>query len=237
LIDIRFVYTFIFSIRCETIKQEYDRLLSNKISELNKLQSQVDELNEEINKIKQKYRKEIDTKDLELKTTKLNYENMKQEYDNNLNELKQMKTRFDTLKTKDKENQIEFEKSLSNLESENERLNTKYLDVSKELIDIQNKYEITKCQLAKYEQLIDSLNEQVILLKRENKEIQLNYIQVNQSLESQQEIRNKLEANYKELENQCNELKKYNLDHQNCENNISNLQIKIQQLTQSLETK
>ena len=67
---------FIF-LRCETIKQEYDRLLSNKMSELNKLQSQVDELNEEINKIKQKYRKEIDAKDIDLKTTKLNHDNMK----------------------------------------------------------------------------------------------------------------------------------------------------------------
>jgi chromosome segregation ATPase len=207
------------------------------MSELNKLQSQVDELNEEINKIKQKYRKEIDAKDMDLKTNILNHDNMKQEYEINLNELKQMKTRFDTLKTKEKENQFEFEKSLNHLESENEKLNTKYLDVSKELIDIQNKYEITKCQLAKYEQLIDSLNEQVILLKRDNKEIQLNFMQVNQSLESQQEIRNKLETNCKELENQCNELKKFNLQHQNCENNLANLQAKMQQLTQLLETK
>ena len=227
----------LFFFRCETIKQEYDRLLSNKMSELNKLQSQVDELNEEINKIKQKYRKEIDAKDIDLKTTKLNHDNMKQEYEANLVELKQMKTRFDTLKTKEKENQIEFEKSLNHLESENEKLNTKYLDVSKELTDIQNKYEITKCQLTKYEQLIDSLNEQVILLKRDNKEIQLNYMQVNQSLESQQDIRNKLEANYKELENQYNELKKFNLQHQNCENNIASLQVKIEQLTQSLEAR
>ena len=39
------------------------------------------------------------------------------------------------------------------MECENEKLNSKFLDISKEFSDIQNKYEITKCQLNKYEQL------------------------------------------------------------------------------------
>ena len=191
------------------------------------------ELNNEINQLHQKNRKSIDSKEAEINNLKVNNDNLKQELGNMNKELKQLKIRFDTLKSKEKENQFSSSKTISQLESENEKLSSKCFDLDKELIDFQQKYEAIKCQLSKYEQLIDNLNEQVVLLKREQKEQQMNLNQMNQSLEIEVDLKNKLDSRCQELEEQVQILKELAMKHDNCENNLIGLQMKFKQIEQN----
>lgn len=208
-----------------------------KQNEIEKLQNQIDEFNTEISQLKEKNRKLIDSKDVEINTLKLNNDSIKSELDNVQKELKQVKTRFDSLRIKEKENQSNFNKTLSQLESENEGLNSKYLDLTKELNDSKTKYESVKCQLAKYEQLIDNLNDQVVLLKREQKESSYNLTQLSQNFDIEMEIKAKLDIKCQELEQQVIEFKDQASKHANCESNLMNLQIKLKQNEHSLHKK
>lgn len=208
-----------------------------KINDIKDLENQIDLLNNQLKDVKNKHRKEHDSKEIELNTLKLNYDSVKIELASAQKDLKQLKTRFDAIKTKEKENQSSFIKSLAQLESENEKLNNKYLDLSKESEDWQNKYESNKCQLNKYELLIDNLNEQVILLKRELKENQMNLNEISQSYEGEREMRGKLEAKLQEVEPQISDYKQLIAKHENCEKNFFNFQMKVKQIQQSLNTK
>jgi chromosome segregation ATPase len=223
--------------RCETIKQEYDRLLNHKTIEINKLQHQIDEMSNQLSHQKESTHKELDKKDMELKTLQLNFENSKKELENYKNELNQTKTRFETYKIKEKESNSSREKSLHTLEKENEKLNNKCLDLSKEMSDWQRKYETTHSQLNKYEQLIDNLNEQLITLKRECKESQLNLNQVTQNFEADRDAKTKLEAKCQELEKRNEEFKQLASKHDNCEKIFANIQCKYKQIQQLLSSK
>jgi len=223
--------------RCETIKQEYDRLLSNKTIELNKLQHQIDELNNQLSKQKETAHKDLEKKDLEINTLLLNFENSKNDLENSKNELNQTKARFETFKIKEKESNSTREKNIHSLEKENEKLNNKCLDLSKETSDWQRKYETTHSQLSKYEQLIDNLNEQLITLKREFKENQVNLNQITQNFEGDRDAKVKLEVKCQELEKLNAELKQAASKHDNCEKIFTNIQSKYKHLQQSLNNK
>ncbi len=56
-------------------------------------------------------------------------------------------------------------------------MTAKYEKATGEYEAVKKKIEIVKSQITKYEQLIDSLNEQIILYKRDVKENEINYNQ------------------------------------------------------------
>jgi chromosome segregation ATPase len=174
---------------------------------------------------------------METKSLQANYEALKTEKESCLKELKQMKIRFENLKQKEKENSIHYERTLNGLEKENESLNNRYADLSSQMDDCQRKHDSTKCQLNKYEQLIDSLNEQIIILKRECKENQLNLKQTTHNLEVELELKSKLDAKCQELESLLNFKQQALAKYENYERNISNIQTKYKQMQSALTSK
>lgn len=201
------------------------------------MQHQIDEFNNQLSQQKETSRKELDKKEMEIKTLQLNFENSKTEHENSKNELNQTKARFETFKMKEKESNSSKDKNLHILEKENEKLNNKCLDLSKETNDWQRKYETTHSQLSKYEQLIDNLNEQLITLKREFKESQVNLNQITQNFEADRDSKLKLEVKCQELDKLNGELKQTASKHDNCEKIFTNIQSKYKQLQQSLNIK
>ena len=204
---------------------------------MNVLQEQVDELQSELTKTKECNRHNTDAKDVELKALKANLENAKYELATAQNEMKQMKSRIEVLRTKEKENKLESDGTISQLESENEKLSAQCDEQTKELSQWQNKYDAIKCQLGKYEQLIDNLNEQVILLKRDSRENQMNVEQLSKSYEFEKDLRFKLEAKSKILEEQLNEKIEQLSKHGDCEKNMNSLQSKAKQIQSMLNAK
>ncbi|CAF0906170.1 unnamed protein product [Brachionus calyciflorus] len=223
--------------KCETIRQEYDRLMNLKQMDIDKLNKEINELNTEINQLKQTNRKKCDAKDMEINNLKLNNDNLRIELANITKKLKQLKIRFDALKSKEKENQSQTSKTINHLETENEKLSTKCLEIGKELVDYQQKYESVKCQISKYEQLIDNLNEQSLILKRDQKENQFNLNQMNQNLEIELDLKNKLDQRCQELEEENSILKDHVLKHENCEHKSMEFHMKLNHLEQILNKK
>lgn len=223
--------------RCDTIKQEYDRILSVKTAELREVQANLDELQIELNKTKETSRLNLERKDLELKTLTANHENLKYQLTSAESEIKQMKTRLDVLRTKDKEEKLQADSTITKLENENEKLSARCDCQEKEIGQWQTKYEAIKCQLNKYEQLIDNLNEQIILLKRESKEAQMNLEHVSKSYEIEKEIKSKLETKAKILDEQLNEKIEQLTRYSECERTNDNLQLNLKQMQHSLSTK
>lgn len=205
--------------------------------DIGNLQSQIDELTTELNNIKESNRKQLDTRDIELNTLRLNNDTLQIELTNCQKELKQAKTRFEGLRTKEKENQMNYGKTLEQLEAENEILNSKCLDLSKELAESKARYDSIKCQLSKYEQLIDNLNEQVILLKRELKEHQMDFAQINQNYDLEVELKGKLESKCHDLEKQLVDLKEISNRHEKCEKVITDIKSKLSQTELTLNKK
>ena len=201
------------------------------------MQAQIDNLNIISNDEKERNRKKNNEKETEIKTLELNVLNLKSEKDFIQNELKQIKARFENLKTKEKENQFNFEKTLNDLEKENETLSNKFADVNASLNNCEKKYESTKSQLTKYEQLIDSLNEKVILLKREYKENHINLRKASHSLEIEIEAKTKLDIKCQQLEKNLNSNQEALAKYENYEKNLTTIQVKYKQMQSSLITK
>lgn len=226
-----------FTKKCTTIKDEYDRILSVKQNELNNLQTQLDNLSSTHRDDLEKLRRKFDTKDVELKQLQANYDSVKTEKDCIQKELKQIKIRLDNLKSKDKENQANYEKTLNELEKENELLNNKNADLSASMDNTTRKFDSIKCQLTKYEQLIDSLNEKVIILKRECKESQLNLKQTVDNLNAEVEIKTKLESKCQQLEQQLDSKDQSLVKYEHYEKNLSVIQSKYKQMQTNLASK
>jgi chromosome segregation ATPase len=193
------------------------------------LKQQVDDLNAKLNDEKENHRKTYDSKDIECKSLRIQNENLKKELENSEKEISQMKTRLDCFKTKEKENQTNFEKTLRELEFDNEKLSSKCAEMNNEIIASEKKMETIKCQLSNYEQLIDSLNEQIIYLKRESKEIQLNFGQINQNYESEREENSKLITKCQHLEKILYEHHQSLAKYQNLDKTLSDTQFKNKQ--------
>jgi len=105
-----------FNRKCEKMKEEYERLFKSKTEELNSLKEKIEEMNEQFSKEREKSRKKFDAKDLEFKTANVSSENLKSELATCQKELKQLKTRFENAKTKEKENLANYQKTLDQLE-------------------------------------------------------------------------------------------------------------------------
>ncbi len=212
-------------------------MLNAKLNEINNLHAQIDALGSQLNDEREKTRRKYDSKDLEAKALQANYESLKNEKEFLLKEIKQIKTRFENLKSKEKENLTNYEKTLNGLEKENEILNNKCSDLSVALSESEKNCDSTKCQLTKYEQLIDSLNEKVIILKRECKENQLNLKEISQSLEIESDAKAKLDIKCQQLEKNLNSKEQSLVKFENYEKNISNIQVKYKQMQSSLVSK
>ncbi len=212
-------------------------MFSLKQAEIDKLNNQIDELTKTADEQKNKFRKSIDAKDVEINNLKLNFENANLELTNSQKEYQQIKTRFETLRNQEKLNQENFAHTLQEMEKENEKLNNKCLDFSKKCSDSVKQAEAVKSQLIKYEQLIDNLNEQVSLLKNELRETKANLSTTTIGLSSESELKNKFESKSKELEAELNEKKAILSRHSNCEPVITDLNEKLKQITQNLTKK
>jgi chromosome segregation ATPase len=222
-------YNYRNILRCETIRAEYERLLSLKNTELEELKAQIDELNTEMNSLKETNRKQIDQRDTEINCLRLNNDSARLELCQAQSELQQLKTRFESLRSKEKENQLAYSKTLDELEASNEKLNNKCLDFSKDLTDAQVKHDSVKCQLAKYEQLIDNLNEQIVLLKRELKESQLDLNRLGGNYDLECELKAKLDTKCQEMTKEMLDLKEISIRHEKCESLMADLSVKLKQ--------
>ena len=136
-----------------------------------------------------------------------------------------------------RENLNNYEKTLNGLEKENEMLNNKCSDLNVTLSESEKKFDSIKCQLTKYEQLIDNLNEKVIILKRECKEKELNLKQISQNLEIETEAKAKLDLKCQELEKNLSSNQQSLVKLENYEKNIANIQVKYKQMQSSLVAK
>lgn len=105
--------------RFETIKEEYDRISKSKAEELSDTRAQLDDLTAQLNKERDNHRKKLDAKDLECKSFQVNIDSCKNDLTVSQKELKQMKSRFDNLRIKEKENLANYEKTLKQLEAGN----------------------------------------------------------------------------------------------------------------------
>lgn len=105
--------------RFETIKEEYDRISKSKAEELSETRAQLDDLTAQLNKERDNHRKKLDAKDLECKSFQVNIDSCKNDLTVSQKELKQMKSRFDNLRIKEKENLANYEKTLKQLEAGN----------------------------------------------------------------------------------------------------------------------
>ena len=188
--------------RCDALKEEYERLVAAKMGELNSLREQADDRCREANEARSKHRKELDVKEAELRQTRVAMESVRGELDSCHAELKQMRARFETFKRNERESHSAYEKRVRELESEADKLTGRCLDLTKASDEWQARNDVLASQLKKYEQLIDTLNEQLLVSKRESADVQARIAQAKQSCEADAEAewRHKHEAKSKELE-------------------------------------
>ncbi len=109
-------------------------------------------------------------------------------------------------------------------------MTAKYEKATGEYEAVKKKIEIVKSQITKYEQLIDSLNEQIILYKRDVKENEINYNQTCKNFESEREANIKLGTKCQQLEKILQEHQQSLAKFQNLEKNYNDLQFKHKQL-------
>ena len=219
------------------MREEYDQLLNSKNSEITKLNEQLDEQRTILTEEKESNRKKIDSKEIECHAHLVNIENIKRNLILSQEELKQAKLRLDSLKSNEKENKSNYETTLSHLERENEKLHSLLSLKTNEAEESITKFDALKCQLKKYEQLIDNLNEQIITIKRDSKEIQMNFIQVCQNLEVEKEQRIKLEAQQATFQKEFNEGRLAISTNQNLQKNLITVQNKYKQAQTQLGIK
>lgn len=98
------------------MKEEYDRILKIKADELSQIKEQLEDLTGQLNKEREKSRKKLDAKDLEYKSSQVKVENFQKDLANIQKELKQVKARLENAKSREKENLLNYEKTLSKLE-------------------------------------------------------------------------------------------------------------------------
>jgi len=120
---------------------------------------------------------------------------------------------------------------------EHKKLQGDYEDVTGDHEALKKKIEIIKSQIAKYEQLIDSLNEQIVLYKRDVKENELNYNQTCQSLESEREASIKLATKCQQLEKILQEHQQSLARLQSLDKSYTDLQSKHRQLEAVLSSR
>ena len=198
---------------------------------------QLEQLTDQLDKEREKTRSKYDIKDLECKSLQVNIDSLKSDLVKSQQELEQSKTRIENLKIKEKENQSNFEKSLRQLEKENEKLSSECARMSSEHAGWERKFETIRCQLSKYEQLIDSLNEQIILVKRDAKECQLKAAHALQTLEVERETNLKLNSKCSQLEKIVQENHQSLAKFQSMDKNYSEIQLKNMQMQSLLNTK
>ena len=98
------------------MKEEYDRISKEKCGELNGLKDELEEVSGQLSKERENFRKKLDAKDLELKSSQVKVDNLKSVLASSQKELKQLKVRFDNGRSKEKENLGNYEKTLNQLE-------------------------------------------------------------------------------------------------------------------------
>jgi len=92
-----------FERRCETMKAEYERVSAARAEEVNSLKERVEELSGQLEKERERARKKLDAKDLECKTASVSVESLKSELVACQKELKQAKSRVESVRAKEKE--------------------------------------------------------------------------------------------------------------------------------------
>ncbi len=161
---------------------------------------QLEESTNQLDKERDRFRKNQETKDVEFNCLRVKCDASTADLETAQKEIKQLKARLDHVRTKEKENLHNYEKTLSTLEKENEKVANKCEEARVDAEASKKKIDTIKCQITKYEQLIDSLNEQIVLYKRDVKENELNYNQLCQSYEVERDSSFKLNSKCQQLE-------------------------------------
>lgn len=190
-----------------------------------------------MNKERERFRKKQEAKDVEFNCLQVKCDASQGEVTNAQKEIKQLKARLDHVKSKEKENLSNYEKTLSTLEKENEKVSNKYEEIRMEYEASKKKVDTIKCQITKYEQLIDSLNEQIVLYKRDVKENELNYNQLCQNYESEREANFKLNSKCQQLEQILHENHQSLAKFQGLEKTYSELELRHKRVESELEAR
>jgi len=98
------------------MKAEYERVSAARAEEVNSLKERVEEVSGQLEKERERARKKLDAKDLECKTASVSVESLKSELVACQKELKQAKSRVESVRAKEKENLASYQKTLSQLE-------------------------------------------------------------------------------------------------------------------------
>jgi chromosome segregation ATPase len=236
-IKVAFIFSCFYNKRFDAIRLEHERALESKNSLIAELREQMNQLSAQLSECIEKRQKELEKKDCELSSLKVLNESLNNELSVAQSELKQARLRLDAFKLNEKEAQATYEKDLRELETQNEKLLVKYDETNKQAAEWRLNCEASKCQLKKYEQLIDNLNEQLTSLKADHKELKIKFDELTHSTVSHREAKISIELKCQLLQNTLEEYQKKLIKYDNYEKNFNAMAAKYKQLQQTLNYK
>lgn len=205
-------------IRLENKCKEFETRLSKKDEDIASLRGRVNELISEKRQVEENFQKTVDDQNTKISTLQSNLASLQRT-------AKETEFRLESVQN---ESSCQA-KSFEQVAAEKKSLQTKNLELGRELNEASKTKDSLKSQLKKYEQLIDNLNEQIVHVKRELAENQKSQESLKSSHNKTIQSKKELESKYRNLELDLNRLKVIEAKNKALEECVADLKAKLEQ--------